>query len=219
MSYYGKNWYDSNKKYHGQLDIDKVLHERYFSNKSNGVLVECGAYDGIVESNGLFFERYLNWTCYNVEPVPILFENLVKNRSKSYNFNFALSSKNGSTIFTQAILPNGEHFGNGSLGHTKNHLSELSSRQCSYEKYEVQTKTYQQFISENKISEIDLFSLDVEGHELDVLEDFEVNPVRPKVFCIEHGQVGKEVLTERMNAINYTLDYQDAINSVYLEIK
>jgi hypothetical protein len=53
-----------------------------FLNYRNGFYIEIGAYDGIQESNTLFFEKYKNWRGILVEPSEQYFR-LIKNR----NFN------------------------------------------------------------------------------------------------------------------------------------
>lgn len=64
-------------KYYGQFNpqVDKVLHERYFANKFNGVSIECGAFDGLTENCTKFFEENYNWKTINIEPLPHIFKN------------------------------------------------------------------------------------------------------------------------------------------------
>jgi hypothetical protein len=50
-----------------------------FLNYRNGFYIEIGAYDGIQESNTLFFEKYKNWRGILVEPSEQYFR-LIKNR-------------------------------------------------------------------------------------------------------------------------------------------
>jgi hypothetical protein len=67
-------------KYYGQFNppVDKVLHERYFLNKFNGVSIECGAFDGVIENYTKFFEENYNWKTINIEPLPHIFKKFNK---------------------------------------------------------------------------------------------------------------------------------------------
>ena len=80
-------------KFYGQSEQDKFIFERYFKDKKNGISIECGAFDGIMESSTLFFEENLEWTCINIEASPPIFEMLKLNRDKSFNFNLGLGNK------------------------------------------------------------------------------------------------------------------------------
>lgn len=206
--------------FHGQNDIDRILVEKFFKGKTGGFFVECGAYNGITDSNCLALERDYGWRGVNLEPVPYLFDRLVENRPKSTNLNFALSNVDGTTQFTQALLHGGEHFGNGSIKHTEAHMKELRQRNCSFVNYTVVTKKLSTFITENDIPESwDLLSLDVEGHELSVLSDLRNCEIRPKVIVVEFGYVGGQNLVDMLSELSYVLVYEDSINLVFEERK
>ena len=42
-------------QYYSQFKQDQVLNEQIFKNKTDGFFVDIGAYDGITDSNSLFF--------------------------------------------------------------------------------------------------------------------------------------------------------------------
>ena len=208
--------------FYGQNNLDKFIYEKYFLNKVNGTYIECGAFDGIIDSNTLFFNEYLNWHGYNFEPLPNIFQHLQNNRKNDINLNLALSDKTGIAIFTQAISDNvlyyNGHFGNGSLQHTKQHIKELNEKNCKYEKYSVNTITifdfYKQYNIKNKI---DLFILDVEGHEPNVLSLLhQINKnIIPSVIAVEYGHCGESEIFKYLYPLGYKLDYKDSINLVF----
>ena len=202
--------------FHGQNEIDRILVEKIFKGRTDGFFVECGAYNGITDSNCLALERDYKWKGLNLEPVPYLFDRLAENRPNSTNLNFALSDTDGTTEFTQALLRGGEHFGNGSIRHTEEHMKELQQRSCSFVKYTVATKKLSTLIKDHNIpDEWDLFSLDVEGHELTVLSYLPSCRVRPKVIVVEFGYVGRQNLLDLLGKENYSLVYEDSINLVF----
>lgn len=140
----------------------------------NGVFIECGGADGISDSSCLFFEESLGWTGVNIEAVPIVFDRLRFNRPKSKNINAALSSKSGIADFTHAKHPViGDFFGNGSLSHSELHKNELIHQGCEFITFSVPLITYRDLVRDLKINRLDLFVLDVEGHELDVIAGME----------------------------------------------
>jgi len=209
-------------QYYGQLNLDYVIHNRYFSNKTNGTFIECGAFDGVIDSNTLFFYKNLNWTGFNIEPLPNIYEYLKKNRPNDTNLNMALSDSDGIKKFTQAISNSvhyyGGHFGNGSLEHTQEHLNELNNRGCRFETFDIETITLPTFFDRYKIEkQIDLFILDVEGHEGRVLSElYKVNKnLMPKIIAAEYGHCGEEEINKFLLPLGYVLDYKDAINLVF----
>lgn len=202
--------------YYGQFLLDKYLHENYFKNIMNGIFVECGACDGVLESTCKFFEESLGWNGINIEASPPLFEMLKINRPNSVNINCALSNFNGESVFTHAIHPNlGNRFGNGSLNHTDFHKKMLINDGCSFKEYTVQCKKFVDIFIYPK--EIDLFVLDVEGGELEALTGIlEIDKkYYPKVFCIEHTMVGLDNLKIKLEK-DYILKDIQQHNAIFL---
>lgn len=209
--------------YYGQLQIDKILHERYFINKKDGFFIECGAHDGITESSCYFFEKFLNWKGVNIEAHPRLFERLKSNRPNSTNINFALSDRDGTANFTHVIRDSID-IGNGSLKHTEKHLEELLRYGGhSFEKISVPTRTYRTALLEvfAEIPKVDLFVLDVEGEEINVLQDFSnlSHDQKPSIMCVEYGHIGLEQLKALMEKYGYVYDFRDEINSIFKKVK
>lgn len=68
-------------EYYSQKGQDKYLHEKFFKEKTDGVFVDIGAYDGITISNSYFFEKTLGWQGFCIEPNPEAFEKLKNNRN------------------------------------------------------------------------------------------------------------------------------------------
>lgn len=211
-------------KFYGQSEQDKFIFDRYFKNIKKGISIECGAFDGVMESSTLFFEENLDWSCINIEASPPIFEMLKVNRPKSFNFNVGLGNKEQLLVFKHAIHPNhGVKFGNGSFKHTSNHKQFLDVENCKFDEYEVISTKYSKFIDElmnehftNKI--IDLFVLDVEGYELEVLEGMKDSMYLPKIMCIEYPHVGLEQIKLAIEDLNYKLDDCFENNAYFIKI-
>jgi len=209
-------------KFYGQFDppVDRFIYERYFVGRQvHGVAIECGAFDGLTESSCKFFEESLGWACVNVEPYPPAFDRLLANRPLSTNINAALSNSTSSVEFTAVIHPSfGADCNNGSISHTARHKQNLDDIGCTYRQYQVAAMTYRDLVIAQRLEAIELFVLDVEGHEQDVLEGMRATPTAllPKVFCIEHGHLGVDALKPALHALGYTFDTSSFVNSFYV---
>ncbi len=204
-------------RFYGQFDppVDKILYDTYFKDVRDGVFIEAGAADGVEESCCKVFEEFLGWTGINVEPSPVNFEALQAARPNAINIRAALSDHDGSATFTNALHPvRGARFGNGSLGHTQRHIDELTGNGCTFETFEVQTIRYDTLLERHGLKHVDLFVLDVEGHELTVLRGMAGTTVWPRVFCIEHGNIGLENLRSMLERVGYGFDFV-AFNNAY----
>ena len=204
--------------YYGQFKLDKVLHEKYFSDKRDGFFVEAGALDGHLESTCRFFEESLGWTGMNIEPTPPLFAMLENNRPKCKNVNVALSDSNNVKTFTHVLHPQlGTRFGNGSLTHDPKHKRDLTREGCTFEEYEVQCNRFSDIFDADR--EIDLFVLDVEGHEFEALKGIVTLDKKylPRVFCIEHSFTGLDNIS-RILGSNYKLDTVEKHNAIYVKV-
>lgn len=204
--------------FYGQFELDRILYENFFKEKRDGFFVECGAFDGLTECTCKFFEDSLGWTGLNIEPTPYAFGRLSQNRPNCINENCALSSFTGKSKFTNAIHPDlGVHFGNGSLSHSEMHKNELINTGCKFETFEVDCVRFIDLLNKHSIKNIDLFVLDVEGHELDALQGILCIPERslPKVFCIEHSISGADAITNMLSPY-YNYHSKHAHNAFYV---
>jgi FkbM family methyltransferase len=155
--------------YYSQCGEDEFLNDNYFKNKKNGVYIELGALDGVLYSNTKFFEDQLNWKGILIEPHPLKFEDLKKNRPNNFLFNNLVSNTEEEQTFLYFVdnyagvsgilstLPN-EHFTG-----FYNCVNEPTDKMI------MKPKTLTSIIKSTEIDHIDFLSLDVEGHEYEVL--------------------------------------------------
>lgn len=207
------------RRFHGQFDppVDQYLFERFFPTLRGGVSLECGAQDGLADSSCLFFEESRGWRSINVEASPPIFERLRRNRPRSTNLNVALSNRAGTARFTHVASPQyGDNFGNGSLTHTPAHRDALTKEGCRFVEHEVRTVTYPELIAEAGVTRLDLFVLDVEGHEAQVFESMRQGALLPSVLCVEHGHFGVEKMREMLDGLPFRFDSSLHVNSYYV---
>lgn len=208
-------------KFYGQFDppVDRFIFERYFPEPSiQGVFVECGAFDGLLDSSCKFFEETMGWKGFNLEPVPWIFESLCKNRPLSQNLNIGLSDKNADVAFKQAISPIlGRDFANGSICHAQTHLKSLEESGCTFEEINISVITWREFVTQQKITHVDLFVLDVEGHELSVIDGMQGCNVLPNVMCVEFGHIGLDIIRDRLAELDYVYDITSNGNAYFVQ--
>jgi len=205
-------------KFYGQFDppIAKIAYEKYFTDKRGGFFIEAGATDGLLISSCRFFEESMGWTGINVEPVPLLFRLLCQNRPKYINVCCALSDNNGRAVFREALNQQNEWFGNGSMRHLPEHLEELKQQQCHFEEFEVETKTYISLTENPSIPVPDFMVLDVEGHELNVMDGMKGSTKLPKIMCVEFRVSKLPEITKKMEDLGYRFDITYHNNAYYV---
>lgn len=156
--------------YYSQSKEDKILNDRYFKNKKCGVYVELGALDGVLYSNTKFFEDTLEWTGILIEPQLKQFQSLSKNRPNNYLFNELVSCKKEKLKFN---LPCESHAAVAHIDYTAPHnnwfINKFSNENIIY----MTPMSLTDIIKTTGISHIDFLSLDVEGHELEVLQSWD----------------------------------------------
>jgi len=151
--------------YYSQFGEDEFLHKNYL-NYRNGFFIELGASSGDYSSNTKFFENELGWNGILIEPTN-QYEQLIINRPNCYNFNCVVSEINGEVDFV----------GDGLVGGISSTMSE--KHKSNFSLYQNPTKIksipFYEITKNIDIKRVDLFSIDVEGGEFDVLNTFDWN--------------------------------------------
>jgi FkbM family methyltransferase len=207
-------------RFYGQFDppVDRYLLETFFAEKSDpGFFVECGAFDGVYDSSCLMFEESLGWKGVNIEASPVIFPMLQERRPNSTNLHLALSSSSGTAVFRHVSDEvHGDFLGWGSLEHQPAQATEIEAGGMKVTEWQVPTCAWRDVEALQSSGAIDLFVLDVEGHELAVLEGMKGSKVLPKVMCVEHGQVGLDRLNESLAALGFDYVSSLHVNSFYV---
>lgn len=157
--------------------LDRLdLKLRPYVNMDKGFFVEAGANNGISQSNTLYYEKYMGWRGLLVEAIPVLAEQCRKNRPKCIVENCALVSADYPKEYIEMHYCNLMSVVKGGLKNGEEELKHLQSgKKCLAEGDEtysviVPAKTLSDILDKHHIRRIDLFSLDVEGYEAQVLK-------------------------------------------------
>lgn len=199
------------------LKLRKYLKNDY------GFYIECGANDGITQSNTFAYEE-IGWTGLLVEPCIANYRKCKKSRPRSIVENYALvsSSYNKNTI--SGFFDNGCY--NGLMANLDDYPDSMDKdRVVSHKEFvskfnlqatEVPCCTLQSLIDKHKITHVDIFSLDVEGYEIEVLNGLDFTIIRPNYILIEvtESAENKKKIFDYMDNINYDNIEQISINDV-----
>jgi FkbM family methyltransferase len=151
--------------------LDKMIYMNFINKKDdNGIMIEIGGHTGDEGgSNTYFFEKYLDYKTFLIEPSKKSFEELQKNRPNSVNINKAVSYKKEMIKL----------FGDNEIANTIGNGDEFSL---------VKSEPIRDMLEKYNLKYVDLFVIDTEGSELTVLETFDWN--------IEVGVILVELLSE-----------------------
>lgn len=150
----------------GRGELDKLIYQNFINQKvDDGICLEIGGHDGGSLSITNFFEKELGFHCHLIEPSKKLYLKSKENRPDASHYNYAVAKNRGTLT-----LMSGEH-------------GEVSGLECNMapewintwglrNKEDVQAVHMSDIIdgANPPIKYIDLWILDVEGSELDVLE-------------------------------------------------
>lgn len=205
-------------QFYGQACEDEYLYNNYFKEKQNGKYIELGALDGVLYSNTKFFEDNLNWSGILIEPNLYQYIKLKANRPNNYLFNELISDITDEVDFkyfrdeyagvsgVEKTLPS-EHF--------SGFFNAVSAPQGSVK---LKPVTLKSIIEKTGINHFDLLSLDVEGHELNVLKSWDFSV--PITIIIIETLGGSQLDNEKLcNDIllknNYELKETYKHNKIY----
>ena len=168
-----KSYFKKFRKFNAINNLDKQMLD--YLNYENGYYIECGANDGVDQSNTWYFEKKLNWNGILIEPLPKKFNELKNNRNKN-------------NIFVNKCLV--------SEGYKDQYIKiidrDLMSKVDLTSGISVETSTLNKVLDFNKAPKvIDFFSLDVEGSEFNVLEGIDFLRYNFKYLLIESNNLNK----------------------------
>jgi FkbM family methyltransferase len=158
--------------------IEKQLVWEFFGRKGDGFFVEVGANDPHSGSQTWLLEQN-GWHGVLVEPQAALCEKLRRERKNSKVFQVACS---GPDKEGEALLHIGAHDGVSTLE------KQIDSHGAQFVGTErVKITTLDKVLREAGANTIDFLSLDVEGHEIEVMRGFDFGKYRPALILVEDG--------------------------------
>ena len=151
---------------------DLALYEQFFKSQTEGRFVEMGALDGLSFSNTFALETVLGWRGILLEANPRHCRALAVNRPRAKTLCTAVSANETKVVFTAGRFT------------AEFHAINVQAQRGHRREIEVPAAPLGVLLRRSGVVYLDLFSLDVEGSELDALQSMDWSiPVR--VWCIE----------------------------------
>ncbi len=192
LSILKKKIYSSQKSYSfGGCDL---LINYIFKSKKRGFYLDVGCQHPVSNNNTyLLYKRGWNGMNIDLDPKNIRLFNL--ERPDEINICKCVSSDNSKKdlFFFHPGSP-------------INSLEKKTTKDKSnFSLKKIKTFTLNSILEDHKIRDIDYFNLDVEGHEIDILKNFDIKYYKPKVISVEFIDYQMKKLEFKNNNINRVL--------------
>lgn len=168
--------------FYSQFGEDRIL-SSLFSNTKVGICVEVGANDGINDSNTYYFET-LGWKCVLVEPNEDLCKQIRASRT-ALLFECAASNYAGTATLNIAEGSARSH-GVSTIQDGIAARKKIESYGFTVRPAKVATRTLDDILTQANVpSNFEFLTIDVEGHEHEVLSGLNFNVWEPQVVIVE----------------------------------
>lgn len=186
--------------FQSQWNEDVILYY-YFKQKTKGLYIEVGAFDGVQLSNTYFFEC-IGWKGILVEPQLLQYNKCVQNRPNSTCWNVAISPNKGPIKLN---IVQDENYATWSFVGDKDKVDFMVKSVM------IETRKLKEIIPAD-VLQIDFLSIDVEGMELEILNTIDFDRISIDVILIEHYS---HEIQQYLSRFGYQLVYKTWINYFY----
>lgn len=199
--------------FYSQFGEDRLL-ERLLGRRMEGLCIEVGANNGVDGSTTLHFEE-CGWDCILVEPNPELAAEL-RVRRKAQIFECAASSSVGTATLYIAIGKENAH-AVSALGDCAKPAQILKEHGFVTKPVDVPTRPLNAILEEaNPARPIDFISIDVEGHELEMLKGFSLKRWGPAIVIIEdNSPIWESSVRDYLSEQGYVRFRRTGVNDWY----
>ncbi len=181
-----------------QSGEDLYAFDKWFFGMTHGVILESGALNGMTFSNSWFFEYFANWTCIHVEADQKSFRQLTRLRPRAVNIHAALCSTPAELHYVDSSLP---------ISGIYEFMEPEFLKRWHFDLYEHPAKAAdlpvihcvppKLLFAALAITRVDIWVLDVEGAELDVLKGVDWTQVEIKSIIMECDGTDREAKDEK----------------------
>ena len=155
----------------------------------DGFFIEAGANDGVKFSNTLLLERSRGWRGLLIEPIPDLAAQCRKNRPDCLVENCALVASDSAQREVAMRYCNMMSIVKGAMQSEEGDLEHIR-KGCEVQRIEsyeltVPARPLSEVLDQHGIAQVDFFSLDVEGYELEALKGLDFARHVPRFLLVE----------------------------------
>lgn len=195
--------------YKSQYGQDKWIIEEMLPNFKGGYFVDLAAGDGVFLSNTFVLEKEFEWTGICIEPNSTSFKKLKESRSCICDSNVILDDGSKINFTEYEMLTDYEHL----LSSVEGTISANLPVKSLTERTTISLNTL--LDNHNAPDTIHYISLDIEGSEIYVLQDFLPKSNRKVLYWTIEINPGNPIETnilDWMQAYNYEIDRKDGLN-------
>lgn len=152
-------------------------------NRTKGFFIECGALDGVLHSNTLYFETSKEWTGLLIEANKGMFEKIIKTERNVHAYQGCLSPTRYPQIlkFKESVVLAGTNLVTESYRADRNKVVS----QIRAEEVMVECVPLYSLLLALEVTHVDYFSLDVDGIDLDILRTIPFDKIQIDVMSVE----------------------------------
>lgn len=230
-----------NRYHKAQFKEDIYLYENYFYGITNGIIMESGALDGMLYSTSYMFEHLFSWQTIHIEGNYKHYLSLRQNRNSSINIHAILCNETRKLHYLHRISPSAV---DGVLEFMeekfiqKNHkmywLKKNTSARVDYID-EIECVPMSELLQTLRVPRVDLWVLDVEGAEYNILQGTFPTKIPINVIMVEIARRdlvskdkdlviqlleghGYRCMTHQMNEICHRSDFRPSTLEGYLNL-
>lgn len=204
--------------YFSQAGQDRHLHNRFFKDRTAGVFVEIGGYNGFEGSNCLFLEKFRGWTGVIVEASERLARQIPQTRSQPV-IHAAIMDRDGTAEFIE-ITSGYTQMGGLAESYDESTIEAVRRRQQHEErKVEVPAMRLDTLLRDSGLSKIDYLSVDAEGAERLILGPFDFDEFDISVITTENNSGSEDgSLADILKPAGYRLDAILGVDEVWTRL-
>jgi len=194
-------------KFKNPATNEQSLVKEFFGNIKTGFYVDIGANDPVHESQTFHLDN-LGWDGLLVEPLPY-YQNLLKEKRSGKVIPFACSNPDNHNKSLPLIDKDG-------LSTLELDWYASQNKSGTAKTINVICKTLDSILEENKVKpEFEFISIDIEGHEIEMLKGFNISRWCPKLILME-DHVFSHQKHNYMLSSGYKLIMRTGLNSWYV---
>lgn len=199
-------------RYFSQAGQDRIV-DNILKEKTNGVFVDVGGYDGYTGSNTLFFEVFRGWNGLLIEPAPTQIRKAELVR-RCPCLGCAVGGMLGNADFME--VTSGFTQMSGFLDSYDPDLLKLVRNDARHQEvvHTLPRKPLNEILREHDINRIDFLSLDVEGGETDIIANFDFDSFDVDIWSIENN-AQNTAIPEMMRDQGYDLIEFVGVDDLY----